>query len=450
MKKRQKQEIILVDDDTDLLEEIAENLELANHAVTTFSDPTVALEHINQGHDGIIISDVRMPNLDGHALLDAVQKIDRDIPFVMITGHGQVTQATTAMKAGAYDFLEKPIDPDQLHAVVGRALEKRNLHLQNERFKSLLSTGDLEAKIIGTSKQAQQLRQQVSVLASLHVDLIIKGETGTGKDLVARCLHEHSPRKDGPFVAVNCGALPASLIDSAFFGHERGAFTGAEGSHKGYFEVADGGTLFLDELESMPIAFQALLLRVLETREVTRLGSSQVIKLDFRVVAAIKGELSELVDENRLRSDLMYRLNVAALDLPDLAERKQDIEMLFSRFAEVAAVTHDRPVPDLDEKTRRLIKLHNWPGNIRELKNAAERFVIGLPFDFIERPTGRDGSPEQGLDAALASFEKQRIQDALNQSDGVIGEAASLLCIPRKKLYLRMKKHGISKQFLSD
>jgi len=450
MSKVQKQSIILVDDDEDLLEEIAENLQLAGHKVVTFQDPSDALEKIAPEHNGIIISDVRMPKMDGHALLDAAQKIDADIPFIMITGHGQVAQATAALKSGAYDFLEKPVDPDQLLAVVGRALEKRQLFLENRRFKSLLHSNELDIRIGGISHSVQQLRQQVAMLAPLDVDMVIKGETGTGKDLVARCLHDFSKRKDAPFVAVNCGALPANLVDSAFFGHERGAFTGAETKHIGYFEAANSGTLFLDELESMPISFQALLLRVLETREVTRLGSGKSQKLDFRVVAAVKGELSELVSANKLRSDLMYRLNVASLDLPSIRERPQDIELLFCRFLEAAASLHDRPVPELSASVRRKISGYHWPGNVREIKNAAERFVIGLPLMFDETAEAASFVSIQGLDEALDIFEKSKIEAALRQTKGAVGEAATLLHVPRKKLYLRMKKHGISKQFLSD
>lgn len=443
-----QQTVVLVDDDLDLLEEIAENLELAGNNVETYSDPVVAKNSIEKDLNIVVISDVRMPKMDGHALLDAVREIDPDIPFIMITGHGQVAQATAAMKAGAYDFLEKPIDPNQLAVVVGRALEKRSLHLQNKKLKALLNSDQLEAQIIGNSEPAKQLRQQVATLASLEVDLIIKGETGSGKDLVARCLHENSARKPHPFVAVNCGALPANLVDSAFFGHERGAFTGADTSHIGYFEAADGGTLFLDELESMPMPFQAILLRVLETREVTRLGGAKTKKLNFRVVAAVKGELSALVAAQKLRADLMYRLNVASIELAPLKQRKPDIELLFCRFAEAAAAFHNRPVPTISDQLQRKLLAYEWPGNIRELKNTAERFVIGLPLAFASNGHGNTISAT-GLDEAIEAFEKQKIEEALRQTAGAIGEAASLLDIPRKKLYLRMRKYGISKHFSS-
>jgi two-component system C4-dicarboxylate transport response regulator DctD len=278
------------------------------------------------------------------------------------------------------------------------------------------------------------------------VDLVLKGETGAGKDMVARALHDFSGRKNGPFVAVNCGALPENLVDSAFFGHERGAFTGAEAQHKGYFEAADGGTLFLDELESMPLNFQTRLLRVLENREITRLGSDKKFKLNFRVVAAVKGALDKHVKAGVLRSDLVFRLNVGALEIPALRERRQDIEQLFIHFAERAAVIHNRPVPALRDNLRAQISRYDWPGNVRELKNAAERFVIGLPLNF--QTTAQDEDISIGaLDEAVDDFEKAYILKALRQAGGAVGVAAELLNIPRKKLYLRMKKHKIDKNY---
>ena len=434
MKKRQKQEIILVDDDTDLLEEIAENLELANHAVTTFSDPTVALEHINQGHDGIIISDVRMPNLDGHALLDAVQKIDRDIPFVMITGHGQVTQATTAMKAGAYDFLEKPIDPDQLHAVVGRALEKRNLHLQNERFKSLLSTGDLEAKIIGTSKQAQQLRQQVSVLASLHVDLIIKGETGTGKDLVSRMIHDLSERCAGPYVVVN-----AAQISAAHLPH--------------IAKEATGGTLLLDEICACPLDMQPTLLRLIDAGEVMAPDQGAPQKVDLRIIAATNEDTDAAVKAGRLRADLLYRLDGFSLDLPPLRDRRDDIALIATRFLQEYARLYDIDPPQLGDEEWTALMAHEWPGNVRELRNLMDRRVImarhgmGSIHDAL---AGEDSNPtpRSGLREAVAAFERQMISKAIQASDGRMDDVANELGIGRRTLNEKIVKLGLDKDAL--
>ena len=444
------QKVVLIDDDKDLLEEIEDNLTLSGFSVEAFTDPTLALGKLNPRFDGVVLSDLRMPKISGQELLDKTIDIDPDIPFVMITGHGQVQQATAAMKAGAYDFLEKPIEPELLQAVIKRALEKRSLHL---KLRSLLESSDdsgLDAQLVGDAPQMIELREQIRILSPLDVDLVLLGETGSGKDQVARCLHSNSNSSDGPFIAVNCGALPENLVDGAFFGHERGAFTGAEERRRGYFEQADGGTLFLDELESMPLAFQTRLLRVLETREFMRLGGDNSIRSQFRVVAAVKGDLDQLVRDGFLRADLVFRLNIASLTIPPLRERLTDIPLLFSLFVEKSALKHNKHAPTIKSGLLDQLSRYQWPGNVRELKNCAERFAIGLPISFA--PSNRretQGSFEQ-LDEAVNEFERQHIIEALRKTNGAIGAAADLLGVPRKKLYLRMQKHEIERQFASE
>ncbi|MCF4097365.1 sigma-54-dependent transcriptional regulator [Maritalea mediterranea] len=447
MSKATKQHIMLIDDDQDLLEEIADTLELAGHNVFSFARADLALPHITSQFNGVIVCDIRMPKMSGLELLEHAMQVDPELPIIMITGHGQVAEATMAMKAGAYDFLEKPVAPEQLLATLSRALEKRQLAQEVRALKGMVGDNDLATRLIGNSKKVTALREQVTTLTPLNVDLIVQGETGSGKDVVTRALHDLGPRAAGPFVAVNCAALPETLVDSAFFGHEKGAFTGADQSHVGYFEAAHGGTLFLDELESMPLNFQVRLLRVLENRETTRLGGNKNIKLDMRVIAAVKGELGQLVKAEKLRADLVFRLNIAAIDLPPLRARKNDVELLFMHFCERAAALHQCEVPRLDDKLRQNLTRYNWPGNVRELKNAAERFVIGLPLQWSADEPPSDIALLSGLplDDAVNAFEKSYIEEALARHHGNVTQTAEALSIPRKKLYLRMKKYGLSK-----
>jgi two-component system C4-dicarboxylate transport response regulator DctD len=447
MSTAQNQQVMLIDDDQDLLEEIADTLELEGHKVVTYARADLALPHITSQFNGVIVCDIRMPKMTGLELLDHCTQLDPKLPIIMITGHGQVAEATMAMKAGAYDFLEKPVSPDRLLTTLSRALERRQLALEVRALKGMVGENDLNTRIVGNAPETNQLREQVAALTDLNVDLIVRGETGTGKDVVARALHDLGARKAGPFVAVNCAALPETLVDSAFFGHERGAFTGADQVHVGYFEAANGGTLFLDELESMPLSFQVRLLRVLENREVTRLGGKKTLPLDLRVVAAVKGELDDLVEESKLRADLVYRLNIASLEIPPLRARRSDVELLFMHFCERAAALHHRTVPTLNDDLRAQLFRHNWPGNVRELKNTAERFVIGMPLSW-SKPDSNVSQPnvvDAGLDDAVGQFEKSYIEAAIAACDGNITQTAALLEIPRKKLYLRMKKYQIEK-----
>lgn len=447
--KNLQQPIFFIDDDLDLLEEIADSFRLEGYPVSAFCHAEDALKELTDDWPGIIVSDVRMAGLNGHQFLGEVQQIDPDIPFIMITGYGEIKEAISAVKTGAYDFLEKPVDLETLSQTINHAHEQRTLVLEKRKLRAGAPDNDnLAEKFIGRSEAAIEVRKHISALAAIDIDLLVTGETGTGKDIVASCLHGFSIRKNGPFVAVNCGALPDTLVDSAFFGHERGAFTGAESRHLGYFERAHQGTLFLDELESMPLELQARLLRILETRSVERLGSNSAPKkIDMRVIAAVKGDLEELVSAGRLRSDLVYRLNVASISLPPLRERKQDINLLFLHFCWQAAATHNleftEPSPRLLEK----IRAQAWPGNVRELRNFAERFVVGLSPQ-LDNPqsTAADASGESNLDEALSAFERNFIAEQLEKTGGGISSAAELMEIPRKRLYLRMKKYGLLKE----
>jgi len=438
--------VIFIDDEEEVRLSGAQTLEIEGFEVIALDGAEAALDHVTVAWPGVVVSDVKMPGMDGLQLLDRIASIDADMPVVLITGHGDVPLAVDAMRAGAYDFVEKPANPAYLIDVVRRALEKRRLVLENRALRlELDAAGEMERQIIGATPAMTALRRTVADLADTNVDVLIVGETGTGKELVARCLHDFGSRREQRFVALNCGALPETVIESELFGHEAGAFTGASKRRIGKIEYAAGGTLFLDEIESMPPAIQVRLLRVLQERTIERLGGNDPIGVDIRVIAAAKTDLREAADAGSFREDLYYRLHVASIALPALRDRLEDIPVLFQRFAEAAGERFRRPVPAIDMEKIRELKARSWAGNVRELKNAAERFVLGMSASQGGGMPGPANLPtEASLTDQVAAFERSTIAAALRQNDGRVGKTAEFLGIPRKTLYLRMQKHGLA------
>lgn len=372
-------QVLLIDDDPHLRQALSQTLDLAGLKVASLGDAKGVADALDPDWPGVVVSDIRMPGIDGLELLRQLHARDPQLPVLLITGHGDVPLAVQAMRAGAYDFLEKPFASDDLLDSVRRALDLRRLVLENRSLRLALSDRQqLSARIIGQSAASQRLRDQVGALAATQADVLILGETGAGKEVVARALHDLSSRRDGPFVAINAGALAESVVESELFGHEQGAFTGATKRRIGKFEYANGGTLFLDEIESMSPDVQVKLLRLLQERVVERLGANQLIPLDIRIIAATKEDLRQAADQGRFRADLYYRLNVASLRIPPLRERGEDILLLFRHFAEAASARHGGQPRPLDAGQRATLLAHNWPGNVRELQNAAERFALGL------------------------------------------------------------------------
>ena len=315
-------QVIVVDDEAAIREAAQQWLELSGFSVQVCSSAAQALALIDVDFPGVLISDVRMPGTDGLQLLGKVVECDRDLPVIMITGHGDVPMAVQAIQQGAYDFIEKPFTPERLLDVVRRALEKRRLVCENRALRQQFGLKDgIAAQLLGVSRPMERLRRQILDLAGTSVNVLIRGETGSGKERVARCLHDFSERADKPFVALNCAAIPEHLFESELFGHESGAFTGAQSKRIGRIEHADGGTLFLDEVESLPLAQQVKLLRVLQEKTLERLGSNRSIRVDLRVISAVKPDLLDEVRAGRFREDLLYRLNVATLQIPPLRER---------------------------------------------------------------------------------------------------------------------------------
>ncbi|WAB95575.1 sigma-54 dependent transcriptional regulator [Pseudomonas citronellolis] len=402
-----------------------------------------ALRRVGADFPGIVVSDIRLPGMDGLQLLARLREKDAQLPVVLITGHGDIAMAVQAMRDGAYDFMEKPFAPERLVDVARRALEHRRLSREiGQLRRQLAGRQALEARLIGRSPAMQALRELIANVADTSANVLIEGETGTGKELVARCLHDYSRRQAKAFVALNCGGLPESLIDSEIFGHEAHAFTGAGKRRIGKIEHADGGSLFLDEIESMPLNLQVKLLRVLQEHQLERLGSNQLIPVDCRVIAATKSDLAAMGREGSFRSDLYYRLNVITLQLPPLRERREDILMLFEHFLQQSSLRFDRPAPAIDNATAASLMAHDWPGNVRELRNVAERFALGLPV-LTGGGQGPDAS-EPRFAEAVEAFERSLLQSALERHAGNLSQAAQALGMAKTTLFDKVKKYGLA------
>ncbi|MDC3737768.1 sigma-54-dependent Fis family transcriptional regulator [Pseudomonas syringae pv. syringae] len=436
--------VIVVDDEAPIRQAVEQWLTLSGFEVQVFARAEECLAHLPEHFPGVVLTDVRMPGMSGLELLTRLQGADRDLPVILLTGHGDVPMAVEAMREGAYDFLEKPFSPETLISNLRRALEKRQLVLENRRLHEQADARTrLDATLLGVSPGMQTLRRQVLELAQLPVNVIIRGETGSGKELVARCLHDFGPRAARPFVALNCAAIPEHLFEAELFGHESGAFTGAQGKRIGRLEYADGGTVFLDEIESMPMAQQVKLLRVLQDKRLERLGSNQSIDVDLRIIAATKPDLLEEARAGRFREDLAYRLNVAELRLPPLRERLEDIAQLFSHFARAAAERVGREPPALDAAHLSRLLCHDWPGNVRELANAAERQALGLEHALPQSDTQSAG---HSLAARQEAFEAQCLRASLARHKGDIKAVLNELQLPRRTLNEKMQRHALVRE----
>ena len=434
--------VLIVEDDPHVLLGCQQALQLEDIDSTGVGSAEEALARVDGDFAGIVVSDIRLPGMDGLRLLVELKRRDPSLPVVLITGHGDIGMAVGAMRDGAYDFIEKPFSPERLVEVVRRALEQRGLAREVSALRRQLAGRQaLEQRIIGRSPAMQRLRELIANVADTGANVLIEGETGTGKELVARCLHDFSRRQGKEFVALNCGGLPESLFESEIFGHEANAFTGAGKRRIGKIEHADGGSLFLDEIESMPLALQIKLLRVLQEHSLERLGSNQPIAVDCRVIAATKADLAELGQRGEFRSDLYYRLNVVTLELPPLRDRREDILLLFEHFLQLAALRFDRALPELDRRTAATLQAHDWPGNVRELRNVAERFALGLPV-FKKSDAAPDGSGP-GFAEAVEAFERNLLGAALERHAGNLSQAAVELGMAKTTLFDKVKKYGL-------
>jgi len=440
--------VIFVDDDPDLRKATAQMLKLAGFDVQAFDGAEAALAVLDDGFEGPVVTDIRMPRTNGLQLFERIKALDPELPVLLVTGHGDVDLAVAALKDGVYDFISKPFDSERLATAITHAAEKRRLVLENRRLRQAAAETPPDLPLVGSAPAIVRLRATIRQVADADVDVLILGETGSGKEVVARLLHQWSRRRGGNFVALNCGALPEAVLESELFGHEAGAFTGADRKRVGRIEHANGGTLFLDEIESCPPAIQVKLLRVLEIREVEPLGTNERRRLDLRVVAATKLDLGDPAARGDFRADLYYRLNVVTLRIPPLRERRGDIPLLFAHFLKRAADRFGRPMPDITAAVHRHLARHDWHGNVRELLHFADRVALGLAPEDDATPADREvadfpDSAAGSLPERVDRYEAGLIRAALEAHGGDVRATIEALGVPRKTFYDKLKRHGI-------
>ncbi|HDM8191248.1 sigma-54-dependent transcriptional regulator [Vibrio harveyi] len=437
--------IALIEDDDIVRQATSQWLQLAGFDVTAFSLGEEGKAAILSQEFDAIVSDVRLPDTDGLSILESLIANHIPTPIILITGHGDVDMAVGALQNGAFDFIEKPFQPERLSQRVTDAVESYRAQTSTQaRQEYLSSVSGLEEVLIGRSRVMQQLREQVAKLARIDTNVIIYGETGCGKELVATSLHNESQRRTHHFVPINCGAIPENLFESELFGHEAGAFTGAGKKRIGKLEYADKGTLFFDEIESMPLSMQVKVLRSLQEHTVERVGGNQQISVDLRVIAAAKEDLN---DHGEFRQDLYYRLNVAQIYLPPLREREEDALILFEHFA-LKSNPGSRPLSEADRKA---ILAYAWPGNVRELRNVAMRFALDETVSVMEilssRPSSTTEETQAGVPLAiqLHNFERKVLHDSLVRHEGRITDVMVELDLPRRTLNQKMQKFGLNR-----
>jgi two-component system nitrogen regulation response regulator NtrX len=448
--------ILIVDDETGIRQALKQVLEYEDLVVRVAASGGEAITIYPEFRPHMVFLDVKMAGLDGLETLTRLRDLDPKAQVVMISGHGTIATAVEATQRGAFDFLEKPLDTDRLLVTVRNALAHAELVDENIRLKEATES---RFAMVGDSSALQQVRELIAKVGPTSARVLITGENGTGKELVARALHEASPRRDRPFIEVNCAAIPSELIESELFGHMKGSFTGAFADRAGKFEQADGGTLFLDEVGDMSLSAQAKLLRVLQEGVVTRIGGSKSIQVDVRVLAATNKDLESEIADGRFREDLLYRLNVVPIEVPPLRERKEDIPALVTHFAEQLAASAGVPGRKFADDAVRRLQARSWPGNIRELRNAVERALILASGKMVTAaeidhllPSG--GSPSAAADASgshtFETFkqeaEKTFLVQQLREHDWNVSETARALKMPRSNLYKKIERYGLTRE----
>jgi two-component system response regulator HydG len=443
--------LLVADDDPAVRQSLERTLTREGYRVLLASDGQAALERLQDGGIDLVLSDLKMPGLTGLELLRAAKVVAPEVDVIMLTAFGTVEEAVKAMKEGASDFLTKPFQRAQLIRVISQALERRALIAQNRALQQRLDDLLRQGNIIGTSPAFKRMMTLVDQVASSSATVLIQGESGTGKELVARAIHERSPRKGGPFVAVNCAALPETLLESELFGYEKGAFTGAAGRKEGRFELADGGTLFLDEVADLSPVTQPKILRVLQEGEFERVGGTRTLRVDVRIVAATNQDLATLVRERRFREDLYYRLNVITVTAPPLRERREDVPVLAEHFLRVYAAKNNRTLDEgFSEDALRRLEGYSWPGNVRELENVVERAVVlarGRRVEVEDLPDSVAGAtplPEGALTikigTPLAEVEQRMLEETLRATKGNKTLTAKILGIDPKTVFRKLKQ----------
>ncbi len=445
---KRKRKILIVDDELSVRQSLRDWFLEDGFEVETATDGNAALEKMNAGPFDIIVIDLKMPGMDGITLQKRVKDIDKNAAVVILTAYASVETAVEALKLGAFDYVTKPVDPDDLSNLIRNILHQRELAEENIRLKETVSELSPTVPIIGVSPKMKRVLDLIATVAETDSTVVILGESGTGKELVARAIHGKSKRRFFPIVTVNCGSIPETLLESELFGHEKGAFTGAQYRRKGKIELADGGTLFLDEIGDISPKMQIDLLRVLETKHFTRLGGNQEIGSDFRLICATNKNLEKLVEDGVFREDLFYRINVFSIPLPPLRERPEDILLLAEHFIEKYARAMGKPKKDISTEAKELLASHRWPGNVRELQNAIERAMVigvGPAIAASDLPLRIENAAKQPPEKTLSAMEKDHIERTLQEVEGNITQAARVLGIDRGTLYNKMKRYGIGR-----
>ena len=447
--------ILIVDDDKNITKLIKENLSsIKNYDISSVINGEACIKFINEQIPDLILLDIQMPGMDGIETLKKIKEFDPRIPVVMISGVGSIEKAVESMKLGAYDYIAKPIDRDRLQITIKNALTASTLQRQVNELRNELKQKYKFANIVGQSGAMQEVFKAMDKVVNSNVTVLIQGESGTGKELIARAIHYHNKtRANKPFVAVNCTALPESLLESELFGHEKGAFTGAHGRRVGKFEQANGGTIFLDEIGLMSPATQAKVLRVLQEREFERVGGSELIKVDVRIISATNRDLEEAMKNNEFREDLYYRLSVFPIILPPLRDRKEDIPLLAAFFLNKYSQGENKEIDSISPDALELLMSYNWPGNVRELENAIERAVVlastneitvkDLPAAVRSIGEKKIYEADNTLSSWIEKLEEEALRQALLENEGNISKTAKKLGIGRATIYRKAKKYGL-------
>ncbi|MGB3051881.1 MAG: sigma-54 dependent transcriptional regulator [Polyangiales bacterium] len=446
-----KGRVLIVDDEANARNALAELLDDAGYSVSTAADGRTALLQMEQVDPDVVLTDLKMPGMDGLSLIERGRPMSPHTTFIVMTAFATIDTAVKAIKLGAESYLTKPLELDAVMAIVDRALDRTHLSREAAQLRQRFDERFQLGNILGEHPSMQRLMKNIAQVARSRATVLIHGETGTGKELLAAAIHQNSTRKDTPFVKLNCASLSETLLESELFGHERGSFTGAMTRREGRFKQADGGTLFLDEVSEIPASVQIKLLRFLQEREFERVGGNETIKVDVRVVAATNRNLKQRVDEGRFREDLYYRLKVVQLDVPPLRVRRSDIPLLAHAFLRKYAGENDRPVQGLSEEALQHLMIYPWPGNVRELENAIERAVVMCEDELIQRddlPTSAHGDLQNGSLMALipgitmSELERVAILRTLDAVDGSTARAADILGISQRKIQYRVKEWG--------
>jgi DNA-binding NtrC family response regulator len=445
-----KIKILIVDDEKIVRESFYHWFTEDNYLVDTAEDGEAAFKKYTKEKYDLLLVDMKMPGMSGLDLLMKIKEIDKDAIVILITAFSSVPSAITALKNGAYDYVTKPVDPDELSHLVKRALEQRALKIENIQLKENIDEIIKPDNLIGESFQIKKIYELVHSVASTDTTVMIRGESGTGKELVAKAIHINSSRKYSPIITVNCGALSESLLESELFGHEKGAFTGAQFRRKGKFEMADGGTIFLDEIGSISLMMQIELLRVIETKQFNRVGGNELIKSDFRVITATNEPLEDLIKTGKFREDLYYRLNVFTIVISPLRERRDDIPLLVNFFINKFSIAMNKKIKTISKEAMDFLMNYDWPGNIRELENAIERaMVVGksdsITVDDLPFHLSKNNFELSSDEKSLSSMEKKYINRVLNENSWNISKAAKILEVDRVTLYNKINKHHLQK-----